>query len=132
MTRIVGPTGSRRRRRFLFAPVVLVAAAFALFRAGSARAVHDLSFELDGNVTTQGSTTFNSPTYDWASFFDASGNKLPLPANFTASGFDRDFVTNPDGSFATSDTTTFATGSKDTLNPTPGWQCAFANNVNSK
>ena len=33
--------------------------------------------------------------------------------------------------FITSDTTTFATGSKDTL-PIADWQCNFDNNVNSK
>ncbi len=34
--------------------------------------------------------------------------------------------------FVRADTTTFATGSKDTLPITPGWQCNFDNNVNSK
>ena len=38
-----------------------------------------------------------------------------LPAGFTASGFDRDFLTNANGTFNTNDNTTFATGSKDTL-----------------
>src|SRR5439155_9327108 len=51
---------------------------------------------------------------------------------FTNAGFDRDFATNSDGSFNTADQTTFSTGSKDTLNITPGWQCNFDNNVNSK
>ena len=65
--------------------------------------------------------------FDWESFFNAAGEERRAPdasrADFTASGFDRDFVTNTNGSFNTSDSTTFATGSKDTLNITPGWQC---------
>jgi hypothetical protein len=49
-TRIIGPTGSRRRRRFLFGPVFLVALVALLLTAG-AQAVHDVGvFELDGNA----------------------------------------------------------------------------------
>jgi hypothetical protein len=49
-TRILGPTGSRRRRRFLVVPFLLVACA-ALFWIGGAAAVHDTgAFELDGNA----------------------------------------------------------------------------------
>jgi hypothetical protein len=48
--RILGPTGSRRRR-YLWVPLLLVACA-ALFMVGGAQAVHDTgSFELDGNAT---------------------------------------------------------------------------------
>jgi hypothetical protein len=97
----------------------------------NALAVHDLKFELDGNVTTEGHTAFSTGTSDWESFFDASGNKLALPAGFTASGFDKDFA-NSGTTFVTSDETTYATGSKDTLPITPGWQCSFANNVLGK
>ena len=69
---------------------------------------------------------------DWDSFFNADGSEKALPTGFTASSFDRDFLTNANGTFNTADTTTFATGSKDTLPITPGWQCSFSNNVNSK
>ena len=49
-TKILGPTGSRRRRRFLVVPVLLVACA-AFMWIGGAQAVHDNgSFELDGNA----------------------------------------------------------------------------------
>jgi hypothetical protein len=48
-TRILGPTGSRRRRRFLIVPILIVACT-ALFLIGSAQAVHDLEFQLDGNA----------------------------------------------------------------------------------
>jgi hypothetical protein len=50
-TRILGPTGSTRRRRFLIVPVLLVACT-ALFWIVGAQAVHDTgAFELDGNAT---------------------------------------------------------------------------------
>jgi hypothetical protein len=101
--------------------------------AQSALAVHDLVFQLDGDVLA--STTTNvgghTQTIDWDSLFDANGDEKALPADFTASGFHEDF--NSTGTtFLTNDTSTFATGSKDTLPITPGWQCNFDNNVNSK
>jgi hypothetical protein len=105
-----------------------------LIVAQPAFAVHDLEFQLDGDVSA--STTTNvggtTQTIDWDSLFDANGDELGLPANFTASGFHRDFLVKTSGSFDTSDQTTFSTGSKDTLPITPGWQCNFDNNVNSK
>ena len=91
--RVLGPTGSRRRRRFLFAPMLLVTAVALLFVAG-AQAVHGEAFQLDGDVLA--STTTNvggvTQTVDWDSLFDANGEELPLPANFTASSFDKDFL----------------------------------------
>ena len=82
--------------------------------------------------------------YDWDSLFDISGVPAPgnalgtvtgpkatLPGNFTGADFVKDFK-NTGTTFITSDDTTFATGSKDTLNITPGWQCNQDNNVNSK
>jgi hypothetical protein len=132
MTRVIGPTGSRRRRRFLIVPILCISA-LALFLIGSAQAVHDLDFELDGNtfVDTGG------PAFDWESFFDASGAESPvLPdasrPGFTDSGFSTDFSRNPDGSYNRADATTYATGSKDTLSISPGWQCNRDNNVNDK
>jgi hypothetical protein len=132
MSRLIGPTGSRRRRRFLLLPVLL-AATLALFFVAGAQAVHDLQFQLDGDVLASTTTNVGGTTQplDWNSFFDASGNKLALPTNFSASGFDKDFG-NTGTTFSTADTTTYATGSKDTLPISPGWQCNFDNNVNSK
>jgi hypothetical protein len=132
MTRIVGPTGSRRRRRFLSVPLLVVSALTLMFVAG-AQAVHDLDFQLDGDVLA--STTTNvggsTQTVDWDSLINADGTvKDPLPAGFGAATFDKDFLNNGT-TFLTSDTTTFATGSKDTL-PIADWQCNFDNNVNSK
>lgn len=131
--RVLGPTGSRRRRRFLFVPILIVSAAALMFVAG-AQAVHDQNFQLDGDVSASTTTNVGGTTQnlDWDSLINADGSLKALPAGFTASSFDRDFLTNANGSFNTADTTTFATGSKDTLPISPGWQCSFSNNVNSK
>ena len=118
--------GARRRRRTLLAAIVSIGAlgVFAL----TAAAVHDLDFQLDRNIATSPDTNVGGTTQeiDWQDLFNAAGAQiLPLPSGFTASGFDRDFVTNANGSFNTWDNTTFATGSKDTLAITPGWQCNY-------
>ncbi len=129
--RVLGPTGSRRRRRFLFVPMLLVTAVALMFVAG-AQAVHGEAFQLDGDVLASTTTTVGgvTQTVDWDSLFDANGNELPSPTNFGETTFDKDFLNNGTD-FITSDTTTFATGSKDTL-PIADWQCNFDNNVNSK
>jgi hypothetical protein len=66
MTRIIGPTGSRRRRRFLLVPI-LCTAAVALFWIAGAQAVHDLGrFQLDGDAATATNTAGTpSATDDW-------------------------------------------------------------------
>jgi hypothetical protein len=127
-----------RRRTHLIA----LLAAFVLlagYAALPALAVHDLSFQLDGDVSA--STVTHNPdppgtatqSLDWDSVFTAAGaNVDPLPTGFTTAAFNRDFLTNANGSFNTSDATTYATGSKDTLPITPGWQCNRDANVNSK
>jgi hypothetical protein len=132
MTRVIGPTGSRRRRRFLIVPILL-AAATALFFTAGAQAVHDLNFELDGNIAVDA----GGPAFDWESFFNSASAEspvLPDPSRpgFTDSGFAKDFSRNADGSYSTADATTFATGSKDTLSISPGWQCSKANNIGDK
>src|SRR4051812_43276261 len=74
--RILGETGSKRRRRFhvLFLPLLL-AAAVALFTAGSALAVHDIAFQLDGDVSASTTTSVggSTQTLDWDSLFTAAG-----------------------------------------------------------
>jgi hypothetical protein len=101
--------------------------------AQSAFAVHDETFQLDGDVLASTTTTIGgtTQTLDWDSLFDANGDEKALPAGFTASAFNKDFL-NTGNTFITSDDTTFATGSKDTLPITPGWQCNHDSNVNSK
>src|SRR5439155_8356847 len=132
--KILGPHGSKRRKRFLWVPMLLIACT-ALFVIGNAQAVHDLTFQLDGDVSASTTTSVggNTKSLDWDSLFTAAGANIdPLPAGFTTAGFDLDFGTNANGTFNTSDSTTFATGSKDTLAITPGWQCNRDANVNSK
>jgi hypothetical protein len=70
--RILGETGSRRRRRFRFLvlPVVL-GAALALLMTGGAQAVHDLTlFELDRNAVDVAAT----PGDDWNTLFNGGGS----------------------------------------------------------
>lgn len=130
--RVLGEKGSARRKRFLLVPA-LIAAAVALLWVAGAQAVHDLNFQLDGDVATapDGSVGGGTQALDWEDLFNASGGEItPLPTDFTESDFVVDF--QRDGStFITKDETTFATGSKDTL-PIADWQCNFDNNVNSK
>src|SRR3954471_8504562 len=116
----------------VFTALVVCTALLAIGTA--ADAVHDLSFQLDGDVSAATTTSIGgkTQTLDWDSLFDANGNKKAFPPGFKASVFARDFATNADGSFNTSDPTTFTTGSKDTLPISSGWQCTGSNNVNSK
>lgn len=132
MIRLLGPTGSGRRRGSLFGAIVSLLL-LSVFIAPNALAVHGEQFQLDGDVDASTTTNVGGTTQgiDWSSLFDANGDELGLPADFVASGFEKDFV-NTGATFVTSDTSTFATGSKDTLPITPGWQCNFDNNVNSK
>jgi hypothetical protein len=132
----------QRGRRYLtaLAALGLVAGTFAI--TSTVLAVHDQKFQLDGDVSASTQTNVGPlapQTLDWDSLFNASGADItPLPTGFTSSSFTRDFRVNPGcvltgtGTFCTADTTTYATGSKDTLPITPGWQCNRDNNVSSK
>jgi hypothetical protein len=142
------------RTRFLGARKALTVAAAATLLVVSTGvvsvlAVHDLNFQLDGDVIASTPTNIGPPpppittqALDWDSLFTPAGTAIsPRPTGFTSSGFERDFQAKDasgtcslsgTGTFCTADTTTYATGSKDTLPITPGWQCNFDNNVNSK
>ena len=50
--RVLGPTGSRRRRRLLLVPMLVVSAIALMFVAG-AQAVHGEAFQLDGDVARE-------------------------------------------------------------------------------
>lgn len=147
--RILGPQGSKRRRRFLWVPM-LVIAAVALFAIGSAQAVHDLGFQLDGDVSHNCPSALtlcsSSSQKDWADLFTVSdtattetvSNSSAVTGAFTQATFTRDFesgspcaLDSVSTTFCTGDDTTFATGSKDTLDITQ-WECNHDNNVNSK
>jgi len=133
--------GARRRRRWLTGGLAVVGSTVAVvaLTAAPAFAVHDLAFQLDGDVSAATTTNVGGHVqlFDWSSFFDSSGNQSPiLPdpsrSGFTASGFDRDFVVNANGTYNTSDSTTYTQGSKDTLNIHSGWVCTASNNVTNK
>ena len=122
------------KRRLITYTAALSVLALTMGVAGGALAVHDEDFQLDGNVANEAPGT---APFDWTDFISAAGAPSPtLPdgsrPGFGTSGFDRDFATNNNGTFNTSDGSTFSTGSKDTLPITPGWQCGFSSNVNSK
>ena len=116
--------------------VVVVASALAIVGAMAptpAYADVAVPFELEGNVLDD-----PPAAPDWGassgtnSIFtvNASGtgvNRNPLPANFLSAGFSKDFTAG-----ATSDDSTYTTGSKDTLNISSGWACVGANNVTDK
>jgi hypothetical protein len=149
----------------------MVAIALAVLFIPSAFAVHDLSFQLDGDVSTHAYTTPNAnQIYDWGNN-SAGDSSSPLTGTnglfnvtdsgtattgteavtnnssligdgkaFAAASFVRDFrsgssctLDSRSTTFCTSDTSTYATGSKDTLGiGNGGWQCNKDNNVNSK
>ena len=76
-TRILGPTGSKRRRRFLFVPILLVACA-ALFYIAGAQAVHDTGkFQLDGDASHVTDPATPSATDDWDMVCHQYANPLP-------------------------------------------------------
>lgn len=126
-------SASNPRARQRWTALGIAVATMLLLIVGVALAVHDDAFQLDGDVLS--STTTNAggsaQPVDWDAIFDASGAaENPLPSGFTDAGFEKDFLNNG-STFITNDTSTFATGSKDTLGIN-GWQCNFDNNVNSK
>jgi hypothetical protein len=130
--------GNHRDRRQARRPwLLLVAASMGLlllvYLAPGASAMHELEFQLDGN-TVDDSTA--AQDFDWQTFFEGQGGipanditrKITLPnagtPGFTSSGASADY--------ALPDTSTYATGSKDTLSISPGWQCKKSNNVGDK
>ena len=75
--RFLGPTGSRRRRRMLIGPTLLMAAVALLLTAG-AQAVHDVGvFELEGNAVTDHAGA-GLPD-DWDRICKAGTAGLPTP-----------------------------------------------------
>jgi hypothetical protein len=130
---IRGRLGARIRQRLLVVFAAAVAILLpALVAPTQAYAAVTAAFELDGNVLDDA-----APPPDWGassgtnSIFTVSAGqgvpRTPLPANFLSAGFSRDFTPG-----ASSDTSTFTTGSKDTLNIGTGWACVGANNVTDK
>ena len=137
----------RAKARWLFLGGLTVALTLAV--ADLTLAVHDHVFQLDGDTSTTAGTVPDpaEQTLDWESLFNADGSSTGVidpdaASGFTGGSFDRDFsakasrnadcsLTSSGPIFCTNDGSTFATGSKDTLDIT-GWQCNSVNNVNSK
>ena len=126
-----------RMRRIGARKALLVGAAATMLVVStgivSVLAVHDETFQLDGNALAGAPTNIGGRTQsvDWESLFNTDGStKDPLPTGYDNAELTKDF-NNTGVTFLTNDTTTFATGSKDTLGIN-GWQCNFDNNVNSK
>jgi archaellum component FlaG (FlaF/FlaG flagellin family) len=111
--RILGPTGSRRRRRFLFVPMLAIAT-MALFFVVGAQAVHnDGLFELGPTATAPeagitnilGNATDAGP--DWADLFGA--DTLPIAgALATYGGLADAFIADPSSAAGATDPTTFS------------------------
>jgi hypothetical protein len=124
----------RRGRRPFAALAALSILTGLLLSSGTVLAVHDETFQLDGDVLASTQTHVpagSTQTIDWNSIFTAAGAPVAsLPTGYEDAAFVKDF-NNTGSTFLTNDTSTFATGSKDTL-PISGWQCNFDNNVNSK
>jgi hypothetical protein len=149
-------TPKRRGRRPLTAIAIITIAAGLLAATGSVLAVHDEEFQLDGDTSSTAITNPNAPgaapAQDWETLFNADGTPTGVIDTDAATGFNdgrftRDFrskvakgdscttdaaLSSPGLIFCTNDFTTFATGSKDTLEINTGWQCNRDNNVNSK
>src|SRR5215204_4616741 len=109
--RILGPTGSRKRKRFLLVPVLLVMLA-AVFWIAGAQAVHDDTFfQLDRNAFTSDTSNAATPpgVHDWDQVYDAAtyGSPGTTIKSFQTDGTDATIFTGG--------------GSKDTLD-IPGWK----------
>ena len=104
--------------------VPLFTRAFALSDVGNAGV-----FELDGNIVKDASTAL--PT-DWGNgpggtgLFSSTGSTNTLPPG----GLDAHWVS--DGPHAVTDTTTYTTGSKDTLDISANWACTPSSNITPK
>jgi hypothetical protein len=135
--KVIGPTGSRRRRWLFLLCLVVTITAGVIF-IPSALAVHELGFQLDGDTSNTDIAPVTGVTrlYDWNSLFNADGSTVSsLPTGFGAATFVKDFNTTTDRKgntvFDTSDSSTFTVGSKDILDIS-GWSCTAANNVTDK
>jgi len=108
--RILGESGSPRRRRFLLLPVLLTAA-LALFWIAGASAVHDVGlFELDQNAVAN-----DGPGDDWSLLDDGVGDPnnddSAVASVFVTDGIEGDDPST--GAVETSDDDVYATNSKD-------------------
>jgi hypothetical protein len=124
--RFSGPRRLGVRRGTTVAALIGLATMALVTASQNALAVHAQDIQLDGNTSPTG---ISDPSLDWESLFEAgTGGDIrsksgSLPANFLARGSVADY--------ALPEFSTFATGSKDTLDLT-GWQCGKSNNLGAK
>ena len=128
------PTRRGRARTVIALVVVGLVAA-----VGTALAVHDEAFELDGNIDDNAASL---TMFDWNDDIvgvDSDGfatEQATLPSDFFGATAGPDFTTtiNRQGVRVpeTADTTTFTTNSKDILDINAQWKCVRANNVTDK
>jgi hypothetical protein len=111
---------------------------------GTALAVHDEAFELDGNIDDVNPA--GGPEVDWDNDIVgvtpgggvANGFSTPqtsLPAGFSSATAAPDFSTTTKRGVevaVTGDDSTFTTNSKDILDISAQWRCVHANNVTDK
>ncbi|MET1008545.1 MAG: SdrD B-like domain-containing protein [Gaiellaceae bacterium] len=119
-------------------PILLTMMVGLLF-IGTAAAVHDEAFELDGNIDD--ANPVGGPEVDWDNDIvgvGATGFSTPqtsLPAGFSAATAGPDFTTEIRRGVevaVTADNTTFTTNSKDIVDISAEWRCVKANNVTDK
>ena len=125
MSSILATIARHSVRAAVIVPILALALLAALIGVRDTQAVHDLDFELDGNTAPD---VADPAPYDWESLFDIAGDAVPtpkatLPGLFKTATFVRDFVAGETGP----DLSTFATGSKDVLPISTGWECTGAN-----
>lgn len=125
--------------------IVAGAIAFGTLRVTASNPVDvsNQALQMDGNIAGPPSP----PPYDWANLFtpNCAAPGTPNPTTcppgaqpvsvgpFFGTDFKADWSLNADGTFNTRDTSTYATGSKDTLGiGNGGWQCSASNNVGNK
>jgi hypothetical protein len=128
-----------RRRSGMAMAVLLATVGLVVGGAGTASAVHDEAFELDGNIDD--ANPAGGPEVDWDDDIvtvGANGFSAPqtsLPAGFSAATAGPDFTTTVRRGVevaVTGDDSTFTTNSKDILDISAQWRCVHANNVTDK
>ncbi|WP_404384325.1 hypothetical protein LL946_02180 [Knoellia locipacati] len=127
-------SSSRSRRRVALTGIAALALGMGLTLPGALAA--GVGFhELEGNILDD---TSADPPYDWDDLFTAGSTtaepttKTGLPSSILDPDFTRDFRTTAAGAYVNGDLSYFATGSKDTLDINPGWQCKKAQNATDK
>src|SRR5919201_6452366 len=136
--RILGPTGSKRRKRFLFVPFLCITALALIFLVGAQAGVSPMDnglFQLEGN-TLPG--TFSNPAGalcgkaddgvtaagdDWAALYEHQSSPVNNPCKSDAYSFVQDRVGSSQSALGTTDvdnTYWSGGGSKDAYNPASG------------